>query len=524
MRVRAVALLVVLAGLAGCLQAGEPVEQTDASSPATTNVSPDEDTSTEEGSNGAAEPDVNETATTNTTDEAGANRTEGAETAQVRSQLPGNLSMEGADVVERSDRHVTFRWKGLVGPSPGGTDLAARTTFDVPANTPLEVRANLSWPDLSNLDLAVDGKHVESYCSSTGASDPGQEGGSESCSVRTFARSSWDTWGVRVDGNELGQEAPPRPTSFTADLTIEVTDRWSGPPVDVPPADGPPTSPGWPAIEDAQLRPGVKVGSTGFGLNSGTGNFLFSSPDNSTLYLGWVAHGVDGMEPGDKAPLPAAGVEATLVYCSWGQIEETVTCPTLEFAPERTADKTTHPRFFNDFALFQLPTSARSLAHPAVPVWGGPTGVASPPGQGTELLGFGNTPFRDAGQPRVNPVDPMRGLAWSSTERSTQAHLAPQPVPGDSGSPVLASEGQALGTISAIGPPALSGSPQDPQLDPDSGTTVIPNLANAVAVMENETALDVELKTWSLFGTPRAEDLADVPAGPVPPATAPTDG
>jgi hypothetical protein len=42
----------------------------------------------------------------------------------------------------------------------------------------------------------------------------------------------------------------------------------------------------------------------------------------------------------------------------------------------------------------------------------------------------------------------------------------------------------------------------------------VPNLANAVSVMEDETAIEVELETWSTFDLPRAEDLGPAPDGP----------
>lgn len=524
MRPFATACLVGLlaAGFAGCLAGGEDLDPTTRSPDANASQTPNETSPANvssandtQAANASSSPS-DDTGTANATEDT--DRTDPGDLEdRGPPELPANLTMDGADVVERTPERVRFRWTGSVGVSePGDTALAARTTFDVPDGIPLLVNASLTWSDRSSLELTVDGKHVERYCSS-GTASPGLEGGSEACQVRTFARSSWDEWGVRVDGEELGEPVSPRPANFTVTLTIKAAEPWTGPPVEAPQSTpGATTDPGWPPIGEAEVRPGTKVGAGGSGTNLGTGNFVFSTPDNRTLYLGWIAHGVGEMEPGDTVELPTAGVEATLVYCSWGAIEETVTCPILEYAPERAADVDTHPRFFNDFALLRLPSSARPFVHPATPVWGGPTAVASPPSRGTQLAAFGNTPFRDGGQAGVNLVDPIRGAAWSSTSRSTEAHLAPQPVPGDSGSPVQTASGQALGTISAIGPPALRGAATDPRLDASAATTIVPNIANAVEVMENETALDVELKTWPLFDQPRAGDLADAPAGPEP--------
>lgn len=176
-----------------------------------------------------------------------------------------------------------------------------------------------------------------------------------------------------------------------------------------------------------------------------------------------------------------------------------------------------HPRLFNDVALLRLPGGARSSVHPATFFWGGPTGLASPPSPGTDLVAFGNTPLRDGGREAVNALDPIQGAATRSVPRSTQAHLAPQPVPGDSGSPAQTASGRALGTLSAIGAPGVTGSVTEPRPAPQEGTTIISNLAHPLEVMENETALEVELKTWLTFSTPRAQDLAR-------PSTAPVSG
>lgn len=498
------ALILVLIALAlvagGCLQAGEPIEANDAQpepagAPDDT-APPSNATAARSGTNETgASPEANDTEPANATDGTDANTT--SDPSAEPAGLPGNLSMEAGEVLERSSERVKFRWKGATGPTSTDAGLAARTPFDVPAGVPLTINATLTWTNASDLDLYVDGEDVDHYCSSTTPADPGLGGGTEACSVRTFARSSWDAWGVRVGGSKLGQDAAPRPANFTVELAIAVAEPWTGPPVEAPePAGEARSDPGWPAIADAEIRPGVKVGVAGSGVNAGTGNFVFSSPDNRTLYLGWIAHGVDGMEPGDTIALPTVGVEATLVYCSWGIIEETVTCPSL--------DSNLHPRGFNDFALLELPAQVRSLVHPATPVWGGPTELGTQPTRGDSLSAIGNTPLRDGGREGVDVLDPMRGLVMIAKDQATEAHLAPQPVPGDSGGPVQRASGEAIGTLSSIGyrGEALS------------GTTIIADLANSLSVMENQTALDVELKTWPLFDTPRAEDLAGLPASP----------
>lgn len=517
MRALALVALVSLVAFAGCIQGGQPLSATEESEVGDANTSDPHANATaneEPTANGTNTSEPGEAGDDGSQTDRDGNATDDASEPE-RVELPGNLSMAGAEVLERSAQQVRFRWEASVSPEEGQNGLERRTTFDVPEGVPLVVNASLTWSQASDLDLFVDGENVDYYCSSATPVDPGLEGGRETCSARTFARSAWDTWGVRIDGRNFGRDAAPRPANFSVELAIGVAEPWTGPPFGAPdePADVP-SDPGWPALGDAEIRPSVKVGSAGSGVNAGTGNFVFSSPDNRSLYLGWVAHGVDGLEPGDTIELPTVGVEATLVYCSWGIIEETVTCPRLTFAPEHLSDATTHPRFFNDFALLQLPASSRSLVHPAVPVWGGPEGIAAQPTRGEGLRALGNTPFRDAGRGGVNGLDPMQGATWTSTDRRIETHLFPQPVPGDSGSPVLTETGEALGTIAAISGPGVRGPVTEPRPETGAATTIVPALANAVAVMEDETALDVELKTWPPFDQPHAEDLAEPPADP----------
>jgi hypothetical protein len=290
-RARTLALLVALLALAGCLQTGEPADR-----PVPPNAIPSTDSARnasagEPTANSSSTPESNDTEPASATDERSTNEAAAVETDEP-AELPGNLTMDGADVVERSDDRVQFRWKGMLDPSDGDAPtLATRTLFDVPGSIPLRINPTLDWHGPHDLDLFVDARDVRSYCETSGTFDPGQDGGPISCEVRTMARSSGDRWGVTVRETKVGEDVPTRPTNFTAKVTVEVADPWTGPPVEAPgPADGAQTDPGWPSMDEAEIRPGIKVGKAGAGLNAGTGNFVFSSPDNRTLYLGWVAH------------------------------------------------------------------------------------------------------------------------------------------------------------------------------------------------------------------------------------------
>lgn len=521
MRVLGLAVLLVTAGLAGCLQQGEEIralQRENASEPSSANGSAAD---TNASARSSTADSANGTVANRTVEDPGdGNGTEPApepESVEAPPTLPGNLSMQGAEVVERTSQHVVFAWNASVQPGPDDTSPVVTTSFDVPKGIPLLVNASLSWSNRSDLDLFVDKRHVRAYCASVTTAVTAD--GREACQVRTLARSSWDAWNVTVAKGQLRHQAPSAPTSFSVELRVTVADPWTGSPVETQASPGGARAdPGWPSLEDATIRPGAKIGVGGAGTNFGTANFVFSSPDNRTLYLGWIAHGVLGMEPGDTLRLPASGVEATLVYCSWGAIEETVTCPYLSYAPERASPPgtETHPRFFNDFALFRLPADARDQVHPATLVWGGPTGIGDPPSLGTQVVGLGNTPFRDGGQTGVNALDALTGVAGSSNEVRTQVDLVPQPVGGDSGSPILRASGQAVGVISAIDAPVVGAEPSPDRAGPGSGNTIVPNLGHVVGYMERNTALDVELETWPTFETPRAEDVAGAPTNETP--------
>lgn len=411
-----------------------------------------------------------------------------------RPRLPSNVTLDAGETVERSPTSATFRWQG----SLEELQSASGTGLDVPAGIPLQVNATLEWANGSDLEVRVHNDHVEWYCRDQGTQDEGEA----TCGVRTLARSTWDEWTISV----LRTGSPPadlaEPTSFTVRLTVEVTDPWDGPPFETREETDAASDPGWPSLDEAAIRPAVKVGSTlGGQLNSGTANFVFSSPGNQTLYLGWVAHGVDGLRPGDEIVLAKGQVTGTLVYCSYGAIEETVTCPEIGGLPEER----------HDFALVRLPAEARHLVHPATLVWGGPTGMAGAPEVGDRVLAVGNTPYRDGGRSGVNAADAQQGVVTTTGPRETETTLAPPGVPGDSGSPAIAESGRAIGTVSDLEIPAWEGN-EEGQPQPTGGTTSIANLAYAVDFMEERTALEVELETWPRFETPRAGDLA----GPVP--------
>lgn len=238
-----------------------------------------------------------------------------------------------------------------------------------------------------------------------------------------------------------------------------------------------PFDPGWPPLDAATLRPGTKAGhGDAPAINHFcTVDFIFSSLDNRTLYAGLSSHCVTGMSLRDEIPLAEGDVLAVLAYCSYGTIDGTEECT------DNTQDD--DARDWNDFALLRIPDGDRAKVHPAMLKYGGPTGVSPPLQPGDRVLTYGNTDLRDTGRPLPDPLDGREGIVTARSEWITEVALAGPGIPGDSGSPVLAADGSAVGVMKYLGP----------------GTNGVTNLDAALAYLHASTDLRVELKTWPLL-------------------------
>lgn len=256
-------------------------------------------------------------------------------------------------------------------------------------------------------------------------------------------------------------------------------------------------APGWPAPSDATVRPGAKIVK---GTLEGhcTANFLFSSPDNRTLYLGTASHCVPGMRLGETVQIAGGAVEGTLVYCSWGTIDGGETCTDKAGAG---GTGTASEGFANDFALVELPESARDAVHPALVHWGGPTGLAIAPEAGTHVLTYGNTALRDADQPGAGPLDPREGYVEERGNWTTTVTLVPPSVSGDSGSPLIRASGEAVGVVQTVGA-GTSGV-----------TNGVVNLVPALAYVYEHTDLRPVLKTFRLLEEPTLPDQRPMDQG-----------
>lgn len=252
-------------------------------------------------------------------------------------------------------------------------------------------------------------------------------------------------------------------------------------------------APGWPPVEQARIRPGSKIvrnvdDYTGLRLSC-TANFVFSNPRNTTLYLGVAAHCVDGFrEIGDPiwvAGIPEAG---RLAYCSYGTMVEggIASCPPAEETNLSAKERD------NDFALVEILEEYRDEVHPAIRVWGGPTGIAEPPGDGVQVLSYGNSSFRDANEeaaPEQHKVRQGQTVMSPESRWVTHAFFDNPNINGDSGSPVIQADGAAVGEIAYTSLTRRS----------PPGSVGIRNLAPMVDFVNTETNLTIELKTWPLL-------------------------
>jgi hypothetical protein len=105
---------------------------------------------------------------------------------------------------------------------------------------------------------------------------------------------------------------------------------------------------------------------------------------------------------------------------------------------------------FNDLALVRIDPSDVGKVNPSVPHWGGPTGInGSGLSLGQLLYSYGNSELR-AGITLLSPKTGISngddGAGWSHGTTM----LLPG-IPGDSGSPLLDSSGQATGVLSTLG-------------------------------------------------------------------------
>jgi hypothetical protein len=103
---------------------------------------------------------------------------------------------------------------------------------------------------------------------------------------------------------------------------------------------------------------------------------------------------------------------------------------------------------YNDFALVRLDPADVPNVNPSVPGFGGPTGVGSVGGLGSNVYSYGNSSLR-AGVTKLSPKQGVivanEGNGWSHN-----AYTLTPGIPGDSGSGFMNDSGQAIGVLSTV--------------------------------------------------------------------------
>ena len=235
-----------------------------------------------------------------------------------------------------------------------------------------------------------------------------------------------------------------------------------------PPGDESPTSfVAWPSADAATIRPGIQVTSA---TGQCTSNFVFTSVDNATLYLGLAAHCVEGLDIGTEVDIGGVAT-GTLAYSSWN---------TMAAVDEKDAIVLDR----NDFALILIPAEARSQVHPSMRHFGGPTALADSSGvaTGDKILTYGNSGLRQ----EIEPASWHEGYVLETSDWTTYVYTALPGVPGDSGSGALTADGAALGIVVTL------------TILPTAGSNGITHLDKALDYAREHAGLDVRLATWQL--------------------------
>ncbi len=222
---------------------------------------------------------------------------------------------------------------------------------------------------------------------------------------------------------------------------------------------------GWPDIEQALLRPGIAITAN----TECTANFVLATPNNATLFLATAATCVRGLKLGD--PVDLAGVATgILAYSS-------------HITMDARGENNNATRAANDFALIEVPDTARPLVHPALLHYGGPTGLArtNTPAPTPLVHAYGASTLTPPGLAARDGAIVARTV-WTST-----VYLAAPALPGDGGAGVILHDGRALGSVSTL------------NLAPLAGSVTVTHLDIALHYAQRNAGMDVHLATWPLL-------------------------
>jgi len=223
-------------------------------------------------------------------------------------------------------------------------------------------------------------------------------------------------------------------------------------------------APQFASADTATVFPGAATETAG---GSCTANFIFTN--GTDVFIGQAAHcagsaaglaATSGCQAGSRplgTPVNVQGASrpGTLAYSSW-------------LTMQRVGETDIATCTANDFALVKLDPVDAAATNPGIPVFGGPTGVdtdGSVPGEA--VYTYGNSPLR-VGLAQLSPKS--GAVVGTADDGWTHLIFTLTPgVPGDSGSAVLSSNGEALGILVTLG------------IVPAPGTNGVTDLSRALA-------------------------------------------
>ncbi|WP_246632116.1 serine protease [Pseudonocardia nigra] len=204
--------------------------------------------------------------------------------------------------------------------------------------------------------------------------------------------------------------------------------------------------------DEATVHPGVMTYTDGAQC---TANFVFTSGDD--VFIGQAAHcagtgtatETDGCDAGSlplgtEVEIEGASRPGVLAYSSW-------------LAMQANGETDENACAYNDFALVRIDPADVAAVNPTVPFFGGPVGLDDDGTTvGERVYSYGNSSLRLG----LEPLSPKAGTSVGTAGDgwTHDIYTVSPGIPGDSGSAVLSSTGEALGTLSTVQLAPLAGS------------------------------------------------------------------
>jgi hypothetical protein len=208
----------------------------------------------------------------------------------------------------------------------------------------------------------------------------------------------------------------------------------------------------WADASSATIHPGVQTITDG---GQCTANFIFTAGND--ILIGQAAHcsatgaatDTNGCTAGTlpletSVQIQGAQYAGTLVYSAWNTMQAVG-----ETDPNACA--------YNDFSLVRIDPRDHHRVNPSVPVFGGPNGIRTTGSSlGESVYTYGNSSLRFG----LTELSPHVGTSLGTTAGgwTTQIYTVTPGLPGDSGSAVLGSDGQALGVLVTLALAPYAGS------------------------------------------------------------------